>query len=461
MAKLNKAQQYSLTQSSVQSVINVFQRIRAYLTNAQWLDPGNAYAKDCVKALFDHTQPGQAINQNDLSEYIAASAPLHCVDGWGLLGRALDANARGDSSTAVHLGYYAELRAAMSLLAAAGIGIFEDRHFIITKSGKCRPLGRLGPKGGSNLKTHKVAWYALEYWAGLRPSADLLRKIITPGGIPLGEWVDGFGVGSMSRSIGRKWLKTWGLDLKNLSEGKDRDARNRSSYRPTNLNNKASLNALECSNFMLGLWIFFEPSSYSRFDALDRHLLRIILRQTHNALPKKSRQRFEDQISKMLKTLAIGKPLAEKWVENWKAFLIGSTDPDEPIFIREASQEDPWDHPNHHLQVISRATLMLRVATGACDQLIHKNLIRSSSHSILKFWWKPLGEERGLWEHMNEPTDLTELWGDISAALDDVRAWEAKNTGSGVSYAKWRHDLSRQISVLGECERIALWGLGL
>ena len=39
----------------------------------------------------------------------------------------------GDPDAARHLGYYAELRATMSILAGDGIGVFQNKHIIVTK----------------------------------------------------------------------------------------------------------------------------------------------------------------------------------------------------------------------------------------------------------------------------------------------------------------------------------------
>ena len=117
MQQLNKEQKKSLVKASSAQLNLAFQRVENNFVNSRWLDPSNVYNADILKTLVDHTQSGHAVHDQDLSEYIAASALLHCTDGWALLGRALDSHARGDSSTTVHLGYYVELRAAMSLLA--------------------------------------------------------------------------------------------------------------------------------------------------------------------------------------------------------------------------------------------------------------------------------------------------------------------------------------------------------
>jgi len=73
-----------------------------------------------------------------MTGYVAVSAPLHCADGWSFLGRAVAAILLGDATAARHLGYYAELRAAMSLMAAHGVGIFNRTHFVVVTADDCR-----------------------------------------------------------------------------------------------------------------------------------------------------------------------------------------------------------------------------------------------------------------------------------------------------------------------------------
>ncbi len=452
MTDLNKQQKQSLRKASSSEVETVFHRIPPHLARSRWLSKGNDYVTDCIGKLREHTQPGNAINGNDLSEYIAVSAPLHCFDGWVTLGRALDAVTRDDPNTAVHLSYYAELRAAMSLLAAEGIGIFEDRHFVITTSG-VQSIGTLGKKGGSNLKTHKIAWQALEHWASLGRSQEVFKNIIQPSGISLGQWLDAFGAATLSRAIGMKWMKTWGVDLKRLSKGTDRDARNQASYRPTYLAQGAQLDVNECSSFVRRLWQVCEPSQPARFEALDRYLLRRTLRQAYDALPH--RISYEDRVASMLNSIF---PAGGALTDAWSRFLTGLTDPDDPALISEASRRARRSDSRHHLQVLSRATLLLRVATGVCMRLLRSVPI---GRTELEFWWKSLGEQHALWRPGGEPEDLTELWEDVNASVEDLRDWEDRNTGRNTSYTSWREELPRQISILGECERVALWGLGL
>ena len=77
------------------------------------------------------------INSDRLSEYIGISAPVHSMDGWSFLGRSIHCLSRGDPYIAVHLAYYAELRAALAILAAQGIGVFSYPHCVIDSEGRC------------------------------------------------------------------------------------------------------------------------------------------------------------------------------------------------------------------------------------------------------------------------------------------------------------------------------------
>lgn len=253
-------------------------------------------------ALWIDSQPGRSINHTHLARYIAASSIGHCSDGWGFVGRALECHARGDNNTALHLGYYAELRGALSLLATEGIGIFSNRHFTLNDSGNCQLL----PNYSNGVpRTHDITWLALEHWAGLRRSANLLAEVVSPFGIELGDWFDAFLTGPALYQVGKDWFRTWGLDLRRLSE--DREARNEVSYEPGNLNSRTSLDVHSSVSFLREVWDLLEPLDSSRFGILDRHLLRLSLEKAFEAVfgdPKKHSQDFQKRVERMLEVMA-------------------------------------------------------------------------------------------------------------------------------------------------------------
>ena len=107
--------------------------------------------------------------------------------------------------------------------------------------------------------------------------------------------------------------------------------------------------------------------------------------------------------------------------------------------------------------MISRAALLLRVATGACENLLSGRADRED----LRFWWSDLGLERGFWRSETEPDELTDLWTDVASALEDVATWESGVASGAPSQQAWKSGCAAPLCVLGECERIGLWGLGL
>ena len=99
--------------------------LHAFFVERRWIGQRNRYAQDTISTIRAEANPGPLVAPKQLSQYIAASIVLHCSDGWSFFGAAVSSLLHGDPHRARHLAYYAELRAAMSLLAAFGIGVFQ------------------------------------------------------------------------------------------------------------------------------------------------------------------------------------------------------------------------------------------------------------------------------------------------------------------------------------------------
>ncbi len=446
-SRLSKATKTTLKRASREAVGETFSFLKRHLKRSRWVGTGNRYRKNTIGKLSLDTGPGRTVNQLHLTQYIAASAPLHCADGWSLLGRAIDCHARRDHDSARHFAYYAELRAAISLLAAEGIAIFNTSHFAVEAYRQCTKF-----KG----RTHEVTWQALEYWAELKRASDLLGTSIKVNGVGLHEWHDHFLSNASLRAVGSRWLRTWGLDLRLFSD--DHDIRNEASYRPSKLNDRPILDVADSADFICALWSMCEPSAHAPFNNLDRHLLRLALEETFKGVRGTSAaanaSKFKSDVTGMLSQVVPDSATQHEWLN----FLTRTTEPDDPIILFEARQTDPIDSPRQHLQMISRAALLLRVATAANSRLLEETHI---SGVDVKFWWSALGEERGLWQKTKQPTDLTDLWADAEASVKSVTEWRMKTAVADQSFVQWRQDRSFDIAVLGGCERIALWGLGL
>jgi hypothetical protein len=450
MSPLSANQEQMVGRASVQALEQTFASLFNPPRRRSWLVNSNRYLVDCVGRI-EADKRANAVVQADLGQYIAASAPLHCADGWTLLGRALGSHLRGDRDTARHLAYYAELRAAVSLLASAGLGIFDKDHFVLDASGSV--LQFPGRKG-----THVATWEILTYWAGLPVAGDLLTGIVSAGGRTLRQWLDAFSAGVTGALVATDWLRGWGLDLKRLSE--DRDARNDSSYRPTRLSRRRSWDVVRAADFAAGLWTICEPAPPSGFEALDRHLVRLSLGTVQNALAaarwrrsRREREQFRLRVTQAVAGLAPAGLSEDEWVQ----FLTRQAQPDDPVPMLAARRQDPADHPRHHLQLMSRALLLLRVATGASSRLLR---VSSVGRDRIHFWWGSLGRDMGLWEPGGEPDDCSDLWADVGAAVDEVHSWVADGAVQKSSQSLL-NEHPRALSLLGEGERVALWGLSL
>jgi len=442
----------SLRNASRDAIGNAIRRLHRHISLGRWVGLRNIYAK--AYEIKPHKKLStirkrSSLKRQQARDYIAASIFNHCGDGWSLLGRALNLHIKGDSNSSVHLAYYAELRAAMSLLGSEGIGVLNRHHLIVTDTKVELTSGALG--------THKFTWTALEHWANRKLSAETLGKIISPGSITLSDWSNAFSVSGNLRSIGCSWLKLWGIDIKHF--GEDQVLRNNSSYRPSRILPRTATPASDSLAFLSELWHMCEPNPSSRFEEIDRYLLRESLAHAYQAVhgvnPRLSSNIniYRSWVEKNIPNLHLVPAVQSMWVD----FLTWRKQPNDSRIIKEAGLFTSVDDPNHHLQVLARATLLLRIATGISGNLLRK---ADFTKEELEFWWGPYAVDHGLIGDRTNISDFLDLWDDIDVALQDISAWETSQAAA-YSYNDLVVNISQQIFRLSECERITLWGLGI
>ena len=221
---------------------------------------------------FDGPIPSQVnarLNQ-DAPAFFAGASILHLEDGYSYAGRSIGALLRGDRGAATHLAYYAELRAAMSLMACHGI---LNLNRVVFALGAGARLLRLSPGGG----THQVAWPLLDQWTTRTEALNLLGAALRPFGMPLSDWLRAASIpqlGTSAQATAQHWLRTWSLDLRRMQA--DHNARNRFSYNPTRLFGRPPFAS---EPFIAETWQLLEPTSGYPFATFDRHLLRAIIEQ--------------------------------------------------------------------------------------------------------------------------------------------------------------------------------------
>lgn len=439
--KITKPNKALLRAASRQFIENYFVSIPEARRSARWLRVSNRYRLHCTTRYDkDIGSSPSRVDDEQLSEYICGSAPTHVIDGWSYLGRAVEATLRGDTYAAIHFGYYCELRATMGLLASEGIGIFNQGHPVVKTTGDTARFPTstgAGARRLSRASTHKVVWPVLNYWSSLQRASDLLDQIVSPRSVRLSQWLNGTGASVPVRAVAQHWFRGWGIDLAAVDD--DHDSRNLSSYRPSEFRKPVSLDVHETVTFVEELWRLFEPETSQRFPVLERTLLRSARRKATGASAK-----VED-----LERLG----LSALEATDWASFL---ADTDDPLPLREANKQSQIDNPRCHMQILSRAALLLFVATGAVRGLLANATYTPSN---LSFWWRSIGEDRGLWSAGGSPPDPLDLWADILVAVTDSSEWRARNPSGSVSLRDWRRAEMPERDYLGAFELVGIWGL--
>jgi hypothetical protein len=365
-----------------------------------------------------------AIPADDFLEIATLRGLLHTIDGWSYFGRSISALLAGDAHAARHLAYYAELRAALSMLSNCGVEIFNRQNRVIDSAGQVHSLEKQ--------PTHQMCWAALEHWAALPGSLELMLRSVKVNGVPLYDALKDFFPGASVVQLGGQLIWEWGFDLQRGAA--DRNERNASSYHLNALSplgNRVS----DDIDFVDGLWRCFEPSNW----VFEKHLLRKLLELEHSVVggdPISVRRREYQRLDARLSAVVSHN------------FLSRTEDGNDHSVFRFASDESA---PAPAYSMISRAAVLLKLSMS----VVEANLEDASVSALddLAFWWSPFGVERGFWRPGAEPQTMEDLWQDVQIALEDSAAAVNPYRHS------WIEALTASSSRLCEAERIALWTL--
>ena len=363
-----------ISHASREPILEAYGRLaKRYERYQRWLTTRHPYRQ------IIRNVPSGPIDSPAMAEYIGASIPLHLADGWAFLSRAFEAIVRGDRATSIHLAYYAELRAGMSLLAGQGVGVFGNRHVAV---GSPNTGGTWSGPG-----THDAVRELLEAWSATAGSADQVLGSLYSQGRSLAESIDevrGQVTGASSslpvrQGIARSWLTAWSIDLRSLRE--DRTLRNQVSYRPWDISVPQPQQIQASEEILFSIreaWQNLEPDGFEGAridrDLLDRGLRMAGLRTTPETPPTN--------------------------------FVLKSA-------------EDTTSGINHASPILSRAMLLLRLATASCAQTLRDSAVSTAS---FRFWWQDIGRRFGLWDESTSHETLADLWADVSLALDEIEA---------------------------------------
>ena len=449
---LSLEQKKALNSANREAVQEHLNNLKQFWRKGSWIQKGNLYKHDCIQKLknFDDDNSG---HHTHLSAYITASSLTHLVDGWGYLGRALSALLNGDEGVAVHLGYYAELRAAMSLLASEGVGVFNDRHFVIHAYKRVKQFPE---KSG----THMFVWTAFSQLFKQRRGIDIVNRVVMLDGVSLSDWLsDSRQTSGQTDALIQDWFVSWSFDLGQLA--KDRKYRNFYSYRPTAFLGNHQIPGESAISFVTQLWEFCQPKSPTQFSIFDAHLIKSGLQRIY--WPERLRQNetaYKKNIQQLINKLNLTNT---EGVDRYK-FLVDNFKKSETNIFDLSTGKDGPGKIDHVFQVLSRALLLLRIATGSSydhlSEIDDKNGGDTSNLALLQFWWKPMGVARAILPHDNYESEISDLWLDIEEAILSIND-HLKNDKSAVRPYELFRDTASPLHTLTTTERICLWGIGL
>jgi hypothetical protein len=414
----------------------------AVSATADWLQGANPYAQDASKQLYTDggtVPPAQAA---DFVQYLAASTFIHCGDAWGYWGKGLDALLRGDIATAIHLTYYAEMRAAISLLASEGIYIGNGTNLRVDSLGRIDSI--------TKNRTHEAVWEYLSVWNSSTKGSALLGKVLRPGGANLDEWIQ-YMPSSGIHPVVAQLLDDISFDLKTFAT--DRERRNAASYNPSRIEPK-DLDTISTCELIAESWLVLQPDTLGGFPEIDQALighilidsyasLNQILDQNGNATGQVDWTNWSTWFPSTVPVQVTGSPLYNEML---------STPPKTPrnammghLFTVGPPGAPPKDFIS---QMVARAIVLLRIATGSCLMLLTDSGV---GRTAIEPWVNSLALSRGIWSSNDVPGNRIDLWQDCFDAQQLLSSSKHQE-----SFQLFK-SLGSDAIVLGQAERIIAW----
>ena len=391
------------------------------------------------RALRDYRRFRNRFSDRQISEVLAATSPSHCMDGWTFLSQALAALLSGDTHTARHLAYYAQLRAALSILGCNGIGIFNTLNFAIDTSPSVHRLESVRPRE-RGLGTHTAVWEVLQLWASDRQSAISFLESVSFRGVSLSDCLDALFPSSPPTPLVARVIETWGVDLRHSAA--EHESRNISSY-AAHAFNRAPSNLRVRLELVRDIWLSLAPDGGGGFPSLDRHLLRRFLELMRTQHPTSKPKggfwnaRFRDL-----------DPTIRQFAS--QPFLMGVDEPGDPLVLSSASGP-----PGDVHAMICRGVLFLRIATS----IVHAAFVDAGFFPLeanVPPLFEQVGEARGFWARGQMPNDFMDLWTDVELAVTDLD--DSISFGPADQHG-FLDSFAGHAGFLSQTERACMWAL--
>jgi hypothetical protein len=417
---------------------------RYYFPKKRLLSDKNIFLDDATTKVNSSLSRAKKVQ---LKQYVSISSIIHFVDSWKYLSNAINTLLHNNSTTTLHLGYYAELRSVMSMMATQGIGNFDKIHVWYNNRGE-----NFEASNGNNVgATHGFAKNWINGWPNDPSSANIIFENIYYKNISLKDWLSK--ATSAPLAVLSSWLQHWNMDF---DLRKDQDIRNECSYRP-----HFKFSQLDLKNItqkVMDIWQTIEPiidteNLYNhKYLELDKFLVRKALEyvflSTHGTNPSGSR--FEFYINKIISDLGLSSDITAT------NFLLRNIHVSDPFLFDEAqiSYVHNSEYILNPLPVISRAFFLLRLNNCLLDDFLKKSNVPKSD---LEFLLNKICYSSGLipnqtsYNLLDVYTEVTESF----AAIDftDINLWSSPK--------KCTQKYSSEFSLLAQFERASILGLAI
>lgn len=358
---------------------------------------------------------------------LAAEQVIHMTESWRYLSSAMFALLNNEGGNAIHLAYYCELRAALSMFCGSGLRIDRDNGFWIDSTGTVHQLERH--------KTHRFAWEAWTEWVKRPDARGMLENAVRL--LPSVTLKD---FESQLRQFDPAlMLSGWGFDLIRLND--DHESRNEASYTAywrTQALKKMDAEKLEFIRNLSGLFL-----SSGTGLVFDRALVQYLVDSTiSGAIDSSIAQADQDEarkneLKKIIGFVSKQTGADEATMTDYLSANVGAS-----IFEKASNSADEVEN------VMARAAFMARLA-----MLFVKSHIASSRDENAKLWMRNWLENCGRWDPL-AGASLEDLQSDLSEAIDNFPPFSVD-----MPAALWRDPNLPYAASLANLHTCIAWGV--
>jgi len=334
--------------------------------------------------------PGKLVGPTEL----AAEQVFHMIEGWRYASAATTAFLNNSQHTALHFAYYAELRAALSLLSWSGIRVKRNSNYYMTDKGVKTPV----PQS----PTHTAVWGLWQSWVTRSDAQALFNdNIRLTTGVSLSHVLT-----ALQYIRPTQTLKGWGCDLAKIKD--DHLARNISSYEAFWMKAPLSKMKQEDLELVLSLWKLLLPEEAGLvFDgSLISHFVKQALPGMLSQIDALKPAAGLTSIAEAMEIISLEISTNTGLDQDHIARRLDTTQYDTiPFELASAKDTEPKN-------VMCRAFFLLRLAMLATKSSISLNANKPASD-----WLSNWFEHAGLWARSDD-IDPYDLSVDYSDAID-------------------------------------------